>query len=101
MEVEKISMQQLTKFVSSAVRGYVFLLDLFLLNKYRSLTNLPLWYSVGTKIIFWDLKGPFIDNLYKPNVSQSRLETIIEPLDLVSFLSVSFFFSVIDPTCTV
>lgn len=36
----------------------------------------------GTKIIFWDLKGPFIDNLYKPNVSQSRLETIIEPLDL-------------------
>ncbi|KAM7476875.1 hypothetical protein LguiB_024118 [Lonicera macranthoides] len=37
----------------------------------------------GTKIIFWDLRGPFIDNLYKPNVSQSRLEMIIEPLDMV------------------
>lgn len=37
----------------------------------------------GTKIIFWDLREPFIDNLYKPNVSQSRLETLVEPLDVV------------------
>ncbi|PIA60117.1 hypothetical protein AQUCO_00400782v1 [Aquilegia coerulea] len=37
----------------------------------------------GTKVIFWDLRESFIDNLYKPNVSQSRLEILIEPLDLV------------------
>ncbi|XP_048495641.1 protein unc-13 homolog isoform X1 [Beta vulgaris subsp. vulgaris] len=36
----------------------------------------------GTKIIFWELREPFIDNLYKPSVSQSRLEALIEPLDL-------------------
>ncbi|KAI5681278.1 hypothetical protein M9H77_02505 [Catharanthus roseus] len=38
---------------------------------------------MGIKIIFWDLREPFIDNLYKPNVSQSRLERLIEQLDLV------------------
>ncbi|KAH9752303.1 protein unc-13-like [Citrus sinensis] len=37
----------------------------------------------GTKIIFWDLREPFIDNLYKPSVSKSRLESLIEPLDVV------------------
>ncbi|CAK9133646.1 unnamed protein product [Ilex paraguariensis] len=37
----------------------------------------------GTKIIFWDLREPFIDNLYKPSVSQSRLEAMIDPLDTV------------------
>ncbi|KAK9682773.1 hypothetical protein RND81_10G095200 [Saponaria officinalis] len=36
----------------------------------------------GTKIIFWELREPFIDSLYKPSVSQSRFETLIEPLDL-------------------
>ncbi|KAB2083863.1 hypothetical protein ES319_A05G296200v1 [Gossypium barbadense] len=36
----------------------------------------------GTKIIFWDLREPFIENLYKPSVSQSRLEAVIEPLDV-------------------
>lgn len=36
----------------------------------------------GTKIIFWDLREPFINNLYKPSVSRSRLEAIIEPLDM-------------------
>ncbi|CAK7336489.1 unnamed protein product [Dovyalis caffra] len=36
----------------------------------------------GTKIIFCDLKEPFIENLYKPIVAQSRLEAIIEPLDM-------------------
>ncbi|XAR63551.1 hypothetical protein NMG60_11023523 [Bertholletia excelsa] len=36
----------------------------------------------GTKIIFWDLREAFIDNLYKPNVSQSRMEVLIEPLDM-------------------
>ncbi|KAL4203380.1 hypothetical protein AMTRI_Chr01g103720 [Amborella trichopoda] len=35
----------------------------------------------GTKIIFWDLREQFIDGLYKPCVSQSRLEMLIEPLD--------------------
>ncbi|XP_034921194.1 protein unc-13 homolog [Populus alba] len=36
----------------------------------------------GTKIIFYDLKEPFIENLYKPAVPQCRLEAIIEPLDI-------------------
>ncbi|GAV70210.1 DUF810 domain-containing protein [Cephalotus follicularis] len=36
----------------------------------------------GTKIVFWDLREPFIENLYKPSVSQSRLETLAEPLDV-------------------
>ncbi|KAG6424824.1 hypothetical protein SASPL_115244 [Salvia splendens] len=37
----------------------------------------------GTKTIFWDLREQFIDGLYRPSVSQSRLEILIEPLDLV------------------
>ncbi|XP_073269571.1 protein unc-13 homolog isoform X1 [Primulina huaijiensis] len=37
----------------------------------------------GTKTIFWDLRERFIDGLYKPSVTQSRLETLIEPLDMV------------------
>ncbi|PON53330.1 hypothetical protein PanWU01x14_203370 [Parasponia andersonii] len=36
----------------------------------------------GTKIVFWDLREPFIDSLYKPSVSQSRFEAVIEPLDM-------------------
>ncbi|OAY53359.1 protein unc-13 homolog [Manihot esculenta] len=36
----------------------------------------------GTKIIFWDLREPFIENLYRPSVSQSRLESLIEPIDM-------------------
>ncbi|KAK6928926.1 hypothetical protein RJ641_005131 [Dillenia turbinata] len=36
----------------------------------------------GTKIVFWDLREPFIDNLYKPSISHARLEALIEPLDL-------------------
>ncbi|TQE10263.1 hypothetical protein C1H46_004102 [Malus baccata] len=35
----------------------------------------------GTKIIFWDLREPIIDNLYKPSVSLSRFEAVYEPLD--------------------
>ncbi|XP_020276759.1 LOW QUALITY PROTEIN: uncharacterized protein LOC109851055 [Asparagus officinalis] len=37
----------------------------------------------GTKVIFWDLREPFIDNLYKHSVSQARLESLIEALDVV------------------
>lgn len=37
----------------------------------------------GIKVIFWDLQQPFIHNLYKNNVSQARLDTIMEVLDLV------------------
>ncbi|KAJ8529343.1 hypothetical protein K7X08_036178 [Anisodus acutangulus] len=37
----------------------------------------------GIKIIFCDLREPFIENLYKPSVSQSRLESVMEPLDMV------------------
>lgn len=40
-------------------------------------------HHVGTKIVFCELREPFIDNLYKPSVSQTRLEALIEPLDLV------------------
>ncbi|XP_028770040.1 protein unc-13 homolog [Neltuma alba] len=36
----------------------------------------------GTKIVFYDLRGAFIDNLYKPSVSGSRMEALIEPLDV-------------------
>ncbi|KAJ8573056.1 hypothetical protein K7X08_009567 [Anisodus acutangulus] len=38
---------------------------------------------IGTKIIFCDLREPFIENLYKPSVSQARLESVMEPLDMV------------------
>lgn len=37
----------------------------------------------GTKTIFWDLREPFIEGLYKPSVTQSRLENVIDPLDMV------------------
>ncbi|CAH9091799.1 unnamed protein product [Cuscuta europaea] len=37
----------------------------------------------GTKIIFWDLRESFIDNLYKPTVTQSRFEVLMDPLDTV------------------
>ncbi|XP_068662392.1 protein unc-13 homolog isoform X2 [Aristolochia californica] len=37
---------------------------------------------IGTKIIFWDLREQFIDNLYKPSVSQSRLEMLVDALDM-------------------
>lgn len=37
----------------------------------------------GTKIIFWDLREHFISNLYRPSVSESRLELLMESLDLV------------------
>lgn len=45
------------------------------------------WYVnfAGIKIIFWDLREPFINNLYKNNVSQSRLDTVVEALDMVGF----------------
>ncbi|KAM6582863.1 hypothetical protein CsatB_009865 [Cannabis sativa] len=36
----------------------------------------------GTKIVFWDLREPLINNLYKPNCSQSRFDAVIEPLDM-------------------
>ncbi|GMH05086.1 hypothetical protein Nepgr_006926 [Nepenthes gracilis] len=36
----------------------------------------------GTKIVFWDLRESFIDGLYRPSVSQCRLEALIESLDL-------------------
>nr|GLL40989.1 uncharacterized protein LOC109180165 [Ipomoea trifida] len=37
----------------------------------------------GTKIIFWDLREPFIDNLYKPTAAQSRFEALMDTLDTV------------------
>ncbi|XP_019185195.1 PREDICTED: uncharacterized protein LOC109180165 [Ipomoea nil] len=37
----------------------------------------------GTKIIFWDLREPFIDNLYKPTAAQSRFEALMDTLDAV------------------
>lgn len=49
---------------------------------------IPIFF-VGMKVVFWDLREPFIDNLYRPNVSQSRLEALIEQLDLVCF-TISF-----------
>ncbi|WVZ65586.1 hypothetical protein U9M48_014922 [Paspalum notatum var. saurae] len=37
----------------------------------------------GIKVIFWDLQQPFIENLYRNGVAQSRLEAIMEVLDMV------------------
>nr|GMD37582.1 protein unc-13 homolog [Ipomoea batatas] len=37
----------------------------------------------GTKIIFWDLREPFINNLYKPTAAQSRFEALMDTLDTV------------------
>ncbi|KAI0531427.1 hypothetical protein KFK09_000982 [Dendrobium nobile] len=37
----------------------------------------------GMKIIFWDLREHFISNLYRPSVSESRLELLMESFDLV------------------
>ncbi|GLJ39640.1 hypothetical protein SUGI_0810350 [Cryptomeria japonica] len=37
----------------------------------------------GIKIIFWDMKGSFIDGLYKDSVSQARMETVVHSLDSV------------------
>ncbi|XP_061348884.1 protein unc-13 homolog isoform X2 [Gastrolobium bilobum] len=36
----------------------------------------------GTKIVFWDLRVPLMDNLYRPSVSGSRVDALIEPLDM-------------------
>lgn len=47
---------------------------------------------LGTKIIFWDLREPFIDNLYKHSVSQARLETITDSLDLVSRINLVYIY---------
>uniref|UniRef100_A0A1D1XJB6 Envelope glycoprotein n=1 Tax=Anthurium amnicola TaxID=1678845 RepID=A0A1D1XJB6_9ARAE len=38
---------------------------------------------MGTKIVFWDMREVFIENLYKNGASQSRLEKVIEALDMV------------------
>ncbi|XP_074565465.1 protein unc-13 homolog [Curcuma longa] len=37
----------------------------------------------GTKVIFWDLREPYISNLYKNSVSQARLEALIDAFDSV------------------
>ncbi|KAE9617131.1 hypothetical protein Lalb_Chr03g0032161 [Lupinus albus] len=36
----------------------------------------------ATKIIFCDLRVPFINNLYKPTVSRYRVDVLMEPLDM-------------------
>ncbi|GLJ55952.1 hypothetical protein SUGI_1201130 [Cryptomeria japonica] len=37
----------------------------------------------GVKIIFWDMREKFIDNLYRGSVSQARIESVIQVLDSV------------------
>ncbi|PKA58486.1 hypothetical protein AXF42_Ash008773 [Apostasia shenzhenica] len=37
----------------------------------------------GIKVIFWDLREPFIYNLYKSSVSESRLDLLMESIDMV------------------
>lgn len=49
----------------------------------------------GTKIVFWDLREPFIDGLYKPSVFHSRLEALIEPLDTVGVSLLSSFIMIV------
>lgn len=73
----------LTEFVNSSVTKCHFSpLSISLRNRVSELTVLFL-HVAGTKIIFWDLRDQFIDNLYKPRVCLSRLEPVIEPLDAV------------------
>ncbi|XP_078438280.1 plant/protein (DUF810) isoform X2 [Wolffia australiana] len=36
---------------------------------------------IGTKIVFWDMRETFIENLYRNGVSQLRLDVVIEALD--------------------
>lgn len=55
--------------------------------------------SSGTKIVFWDLREPFIDGLYKPSASQSRLEALIESFDGVSCIF-RYFLSAPEGSCT-
>ncbi|KAH9317164.1 hypothetical protein KI387_018933, partial [Taxus chinensis] len=37
----------------------------------------------GVKIIFWDMREPFINSLYRGSVSQARIESVIHVLDSV------------------
>ncbi|KAK1293553.1 hypothetical protein QJS10_CPB17g01665 [Acorus calamus] len=39
----------------------------------------------GAKIIFWDMRESYIENLYRPSVSQCRLETLIDSFDTDGF----------------
>lgn len=64
---------------------YGFLDDVKFLEKLDHLLIYQLFIA-GTKIIFWDLREPFINNLYKPSVSLSRFEAVYEPLDTVRFI---------------
>ncbi|CAN6484914.1 unnamed protein product [Victoria cruziana] len=38
---------------------------------------------VGTKVVFWDLREPFLFNLYRGNVENARVEAVLERLDSV------------------
>ncbi|KAF3788518.1 hypothetical protein EJ110_NYTH20047 [Nymphaea thermarum] len=38
---------------------------------------------VGAKVVFWDLKEPFLFNLYRGNVDNARMESALERLDTV------------------
>ncbi|XP_024542200.1 uncharacterized protein LOC9647607 [Selaginella moellendorffii] len=35
----------------------------------------------GTKLIFWDMRDPFIDGLYKGGVTEARMEQVVNNLD--------------------
>lgn len=38
---------------------------------------------LGMKVVFWDLREPFIDGLYKGGVAEARIDQVVGSLDLV------------------
>lgn len=52
--------------------------------------------GLGIKVVFWDLREPFIDNLYKHSVSHARLDTITEALDVVGNSCILFSLKIYD-----
>lgn len=66
-------------------------LETFASNLLSFYLKVPLLVA-GSKIVFWDLREPFIENLYKPSVSVSRFEAVIEPLDMVRFFPLATFY---------
>lgn len=90
MGAEKISTLLLIKFVNLLVSNACGFLCKFVMGMVIYLKESSLHF-LGTKTIFWDLREPFIDNLYKPSVAQSRLESLIESLDTVWIIFVLSF----------
>lgn len=54
---------------------------------YHIVVDLP-WFSLlilllGTKVVFWDLRDSFLFGLYRGNVEDARLDSILSHVDTV------------------